>query len=83
MVGVDTGRPTAQTPIEIDAALVASALGLELETFRQLMDRRQITVLCERGTGEDSGRYRPSFYYGDRRVRLVVNRRGRVVPGAA
>ena len=68
-----------RTPaIEIDAALVAPRLGLTVAEFRQLMDQRRITVLCERGVGEDAGRYRASFYYGDRRVRLVVDAAGRV-----
>src|SRR3546814_8790562 len=40
--------------VEIDGALVARGLGLAVPEFRQLMDRRQITVLCERGTGEDA-----------------------------
>ena len=63
----------ARTPaIEIDAGLVAPRLGLTLAEFRQLMDQHRITILCERGVGEDAGRYRASFYYGDRRVRLVV-----------
>ena len=69
----------ARTPaIEIDAALVAPRLGLTVAEFRQLMDQRRITVLCERGVGEDAGRYRASFYYGDRRVRLVVEAAGRM-----
>jgi hypothetical protein len=68
-----------RTPaIEIDAALVAPRLGLTVAEFRQLMDQRRITVLCERGVGEDTGRYRASFYYGDRRVRLVVDTAGGV-----
>lgn len=65
-------------PIEIDAALVAPRLGLRVAEFRQLMEQRRITVLCERGVGEDAGRYRASFYYADRRVRLVVDAAGRV-----
>jgi hypothetical protein len=65
--------------IEIDGALVAGRLGLSLAEFRQLMEQRRIVVLCERGTGEDSGRYRATFYYDDRRTRLVVDREGRVV----
>jgi hypothetical protein len=49
----------ARTPaIEIDAALVAPRLGLTVAEFRQLMDQRRITVLSERGVGEDTGRYR-------------------------
>lgn len=65
--------------IEIDCALVAGCLGLPVAEFRQLMEQRRITVLCERGVGEDSGSYRATFYYDDRRVRLVVDRNGRVV----
>jgi hypothetical protein len=45
--------------------------------FRQLMEQRRITVLCERGVGEDAGCFRASFH-GDRRVRLVVDAAGRV-----
>jgi len=68
-----------RTPaIEIDAALVAPRLGLTVAEFRQLMDQRRITVLCERGVGEDAGRFRASFYYGDRRVRLVLDAAGSV-----
>lgn len=76
----------AQAPsptIEIDASLVAPGLGLAQAEFRQLMEQRRITVLCERGTGTDAGRYRASFYYGERRVRLVVDRWGRVVGDGA
>ena len=65
--------------IEIDATLVAGALGLALDEFRQLMDNRTIAQLCERGTGADAGLYRASFYHKDRRVRLVVDARGRLV----
>ena len=68
-----------RTPaIEIDAALVAPRLGLTVAEFRQLMEQRRITVLCELGVGEDAGRYRASFYYGDRRVRLVVEAAGQM-----
>ena len=69
--------------IEIDGALVARALDLEVEAFRQLMDDRRISVLCERGVGEDEGLYRASFYYGDRRARLVVDENGMPVQTAS
>lgn len=65
--------------VAIDGALVAHALGLEVEAFRQLMDDRKIGVLCERGTGEDSGLYRATFYHEGRRARLVVDGEGRIV----
>jgi hypothetical protein len=67
--------------IEIEGAVVALALGLDVDVFRQLMADRQITMLCERGTGPDNGRYRASFYHGKRRVRLVVDQDGRVLSG--
>ena len=73
------GRPP---DIEIEAGLVAPGLELELDEFRALMSQGRIGVLCERGTGEDSGLYRASFYHGGRRVRLVVDRSGRPVAAA-
>jgi hypothetical protein len=67
--------------VEIDGALVATGLGLALADFRQLMEHRKITVLCERGTGEDRGLYRASFYHDGKRVRLVVDADGHPIPG--
>lgn len=65
--------------IEIEAAPVAEGLGLAPADFMQLLEDRKITQLCERGTGEDAGLFRASFYYDGRRVRLVVDASGRVV----
>ncbi len=65
--------------IEIDGALVADALELPLAEFRQLLDERKIARLCERGTGTDAGLFRATFYHQQRRVRLVVDRDGRVI----
>ncbi len=70
----------AETPeIEIDAGLVAGGLGLDVDAFRELMSTRKVSVLCERGTGDDAGLYRATFYHGGRRVRLVVDADGRPV----
>lgn len=65
--------------IEVDAEIVARGLGLEVEAFRKLMERHKVSVLCERGTGEDEGLYRASFYHEGRRVRLVVDTAGQLV----
>ena len=70
---------TPRISIEIDGTLIAQGLGLELAEFRRLLDSGKITQLCERGTGEDAGYYRASFYYGERRMRLVVDQQGRPV----
>ena len=69
--------PTAG--IEIDGALVARNLGLAPEAFRQLMQDRKVSVLCERGVGEDAGLYRATFYYRERRFRAVLEPGGRIV----
>ena len=65
--------------VEIDGACVAHGLGLEEAAFRQLMAERKIALLCERGTGEDAGRWRATFYHGERRLRLVVDSQGNVL----
>ncbi len=72
--------PSARA-VEVDGALVARGLGLEVEAFRRLMEQRKVTVLCERGTGEDEGRYRATFYYAGKRLRLVVDGDGTPVVG--
>lgn len=63
--------------VEIDGALVARELGLATDEFRQLMEIRKVKVLCERGTGEDAGSHRATFYYADRKARFIVDRFGR------
>ena len=65
--------------IEIDGTLVARALGLEPAAFKRLMDLQRITVLCERGTGDEAGLYRASYYYKGTRARLVIDAAGNIV----
>lgn len=62
--------------IEIEAGPIAAALGLEPEEFLHLLEIRKIDQLCERGTGEDEGLYRASYYYQNKRARVVVDRNG-------
>lgn len=68
--------------IEVDAALIAPGLGLDVDGFRRLMAAQRIAVLCERGTGADAGRVRGTFYYAGRRVRIVVDAAGTPVAPA-
>jgi hypothetical protein len=56
---------------------VARELGLATDEFRRLMEIRKVKVLCERGTGEDAGSHRATFYYEDRKARFIVDRFGR------
>lgn len=69
----------AAPEIIVDGARVAEALGLTTAAFRQLMEDRKIAVLCERGTGEDAGLFRATFYHEGQRARLVVDGEGRIV----
>lgn len=71
--------PAPAAEIGIDGTVVAASLGLDVEAFRQLMHDRRVSVLCERGIGEDAGLYRATFYYGDRRFRAVIESSGRIV----
>lgn len=70
-------NPTRE--IVIDGAPVARALGLDKAAFFRLLAQRKIDQLCERGVGEDAGRFRASFYHGRKRVRVVVDHAGRVL----
>lgn len=74
---------TDRATIEVDAALIAPGLGLDVDGFRRLMAAQRIAVLCERGTGADAGRVRGTFYYAGRRVRIVVDAAGNPVAPAA
>jgi hypothetical protein len=65
--------------IAIDGDVVARALGLAAEDFRRLMEAHRIAVRCERGTREDEGLFRATFYHGPHYARLLVDRIGRMV----
>ena len=65
--------------ILVDATVVAEGLGLEPETVQERMREGHITSLCERGTSEDEGRFRLTFFSDNRRFRLVVNEAGTII----
>lgn len=64
---------------EIDAAVVARAMKLAVEYFLRQMRRGAIQGRVERGIGEDEGRYRLSFRYRDRELRMVVGDDGQII----
>lgn len=64
--------------IEIDAGIVAEGLGLKPDLLRERMREGRITSRCERGVGEDEGRWRITFFSDNRRLRLVVDAAGRI-----
>lgn len=91
--GVDTGEAAdplrlalvpapAPAPVEVDARLVAEGLGLDPAQVPAMVADRRIATLCERGTGEDAGLFRFTFYHRGQRFRLVTDADGEPVDPA-
>lgn len=72
-------RSSRAPTIDVDAGMVARALELEPDAFRRLMDHGHIRTLSERGVGVDEGRFRLSFYYRDKRLRIITDVDGRLI----
>ena len=60
----------------VDADLLAAAFHLPAASVRALMRDGRITSRCEAGVGEDEGRWRLTFYHGERVCRLTVDADG-------
>lgn len=65
--------------IAIDATIVAKGLGIPPTLLLQRLREGRVTSRCERGIDADSGRYRLTFFSGNRRFRLVVDDSGAVI----
>jgi hypothetical protein len=68
-----------QGAIRIDATLVAADLDIPPTLILARIREGRITSRCERGLGEDTGRFRLTFFHGNRSVRLVVDDAGNVL----
>jgi hypothetical protein len=65
--------------LTIDAAIVGEALGIEAAQVPAAMRAGTLTSLHERGEGADAGRHRLTFFFGNRRLRLVVDVSGNII----
>ena len=63
----------------VDAAVIAEPLGLAPANVPSQMRAGYVTSVCERGVDEDAGRYRLTFFRGQRRLRLVVDDCGTIL----
>lgn len=63
----------------VDAGVIASGLNLEVSAIQSMMKAGQITCICERGEGDDTGRHRLTFCHGSVRFRMVADASGRVI----
>ncbi len=68
-----------QGTLNIDAAVIGRGLNVEPYLVQLRMREGKITVLSERGVNEDAGRYRLTFFYKNRRFRLIVDEQGNAV----
>lgn len=64
--------------ITVDAEVIADELGLEPSAVPLHMHEGEITSICERGTGQDDGLHRLTFFYFNRRLRLVIGPDGKI-----
>ncbi|WP_022705004.1 DUF6522 family protein [Pseudorhodobacter ferrugineus] len=74
------------TPVELGengfvvaAESIADAFGLAASAVQGLMQSNAITSRCEKGVGEDEGRWRLTFYYNNRAFRLTVDGASQIV----
>ncbi|MCX7566158.1 DUF6522 family protein [Sulfitobacter sp. F26169L] len=63
----------------VDAEDLGPLLGIEPAAVPQKMRSGQITSLFETGIDEDAGRYRLTFFYDNRRIRLTCAADGTVL----
>ena len=57
--------------IVVDADMLASHLALSVATLRECMSAGKIRSLVEHGEGEDEGRLRLTFRYGDQQLSIM------------
>ncbi len=63
----------------VDAAILAAAFGRPTPEIRASMQDGRITSRCETGSGDDAGRWRLTFYFEGRALRLTVNADGEIL----
>lgn len=65
--------------IEVDPAIVAKGLRLDVDALRAALKDGTVTSLCEKGMEQDAGRFRLTFFSPTRRLRLVVDEGGAIL----
>jgi Family of unknown function (DUF6522) len=65
--------------VVVTAAVIGDGLGVEPSAVQALMRANSLTSLCEVGVDADAGHHRLTFFYRNRRLRLVVDAAGRII----
>ena len=63
----------------VDVSLLARLLDVPAPEVQVLMRDGSITSRCEQGVEEDTGQFRLTFFHGNRRACLLVDRSGRIL----
>lgn len=63
----------------VDAVIVGGAFNLPPADVLDKLPAGEITSRCEAGIDEDAGRWRLTFYFGGRALRLVVDEEGTIL----
>jgi hypothetical protein len=65
--------------VQVDAETVAAGLGLDPAVVPAYMREGRITSRYERGVDDDAGRHRLTFYFANRRLRLILDGSGNIL----
>lgn len=65
--------------VEVDAAVIAKGFKLNPDQVLDQLRSRAITSRYERGTGEDEGRNRLTFFSRSRRLQIIVDDKGALI----
>jgi hypothetical protein len=69
----------AEGVFQVEAPIIAAGLEVDPDRVLFLMRTGEITSISEQGAGKDAGFHRLTFYYGNRRLRLIINERGQII----
>ena len=73
----------ADGAVNIEAAVIATDLGLSPEGVLDALRDKRLAAVCEQGLEQDAGRWRLTFSYANRRLRLIIDDTGRVLERTA
>lgn len=77
-----TSVKTGESGFVVEADIIGEAFGIAASSVQGLMQANAITSRCEKGEGEDEGRWRLTFFYNNRAFRLTINDASQIISQA-
>jgi hypothetical protein len=65
--------------VALEATLIAADFGLDAPGVLEAMRTGRLTCVWERGVDNDAGRFRVTFFHGNRQLRLIVDATGQIL----